>query len=579
SLEWTRVCQKGFISTKFSVLCSEHFLPSDFKINSGRSYRFYLKDSAVPSISTGPTFEEKNPKRNKFEIVETYLELNEELPLDLSTVTKNDLTSPVKNDSLTNVNTIYVLSTPSTKTIIRPLFSPVTNRKRTEPDTPRKIHLARKNKKIKNLEDLLKNLRSKGLLDDQCGSLLSDKFKTQVENQLAVALPKALKYCRTFMKLPNGEPGFFKEVFTILKNLNPDDKHCILWDEKLQKFVGNCDYGNEIDIEGIDNPASEVLVFMLILGCEFGSSYDDIKCWFEHPISKTKIFFILDVCHMLKLARNTLANNLVLESEKGFIRWGHIKQLFNVQKEVVLKLSNKLSMAHIAWFNNKMKVKYAAQTLSSSTADSLQYLQSTHFPNFENFEATIQYCRIIARIFDFLNSKSKFSKGFKSPIFSNNIMKLEEIIVPLIKYLFTLKFKDSLLYTSNKKTFIIGFTIAAKSVLSLSKQFFSQHTNFSYLLTYKFSQDHLELLFGRIRQRFSSNNNPNVFQFKTAIKQILMKNSIKCQSNFNCNTFDDEPIGSLFEYKWSKKKKEIDYDKEVVVDEIDNIALKKVELL
>jgi len=457
------------------------------------------------------------------------------------------------------------------------------------------------------------------------------------------------KSIRNWTSSVDGEPGFFKEVFTALKNLNPDDKHCslmfdamsikkqILWDEKLQKFVGNCDYGNEIDIEGIDTPASEVLVFMLvsingrwklpvgyflqnkitaiaqaeliksalthaydsglnvcsvtcdgaytnfsslkILGCEFGSSYDDIKCWFEHPISKTKVFFIPDACHMLKLARNTLANNFVLESEKGFIRWDHIKQLFNVQKEVVLKLGNKLSMAHIAWFNNKMKVKYAAQTLSSSTADSLQYLQSTHFPNFENVEATIEYCRTIDRIFDFLNSKSKFSKGFKSPIFSNNILKLEEMIVPLIKYLFTLKFKDSLLYTSNKKTFILGFAIAVKSVLSLSKQLFSQHTNFNYILTYKFSQDHLELLFGRIRQRFGSNNNPNVFQFKTAIKQILMKNSIKCQSNFNCNTFDDEPIGSLFEYKWSKKKKEIDYDKEVVIDEIDDIALKKVELL
>lgn len=28
--------------------------------------------------------------------------------------------------------------------------------------------------------------------------------------------------------------------------------------------MGNCDYGNEIDIDGIDTPASEVLVFMLV---------------------------------------------------------------------------------------------------------------------------------------------------------------------------------------------------------------------------------------------------------------------------------------------------------------------------
>jgi len=117
SFEWTRVCRKGFIPTKLSVLCSEHFLPSDFKINSGGNYRLYLKDSAVPSISPGPTFEEKNPKRNKFEIVETHLELNEDLPLNLSTVTKNDLTSQVKNDSPTNFNTISVSSTSSTKTI------------------------------------------------------------------------------------------------------------------------------------------------------------------------------------------------------------------------------------------------------------------------------------------------------------------------------------------------------------------------------------------------------------------------------------------------------------------------------
>jgi len=75
-----------------------------------------------------------------------------------------------------------------------------------------------------------------------------------------------------------------------------------------------------------------------------------------------------------------------------------------------------------------------------------------------------------------------------------------------------------------KKTFIIGFTIAIKSMFSIAETIFSiQYTskNFSYILTYRFSQDHLEILFGQIRQRLGSNNNPNVAQFKTAIKQIL----------------------------------------------------------
>lgn len=104
---------------------------------------------------------------------------------------------------------------------------------------------------------------------------------------------------------------------------------------------------------------------------------------------------------MLKLARNILANNYVLESDTGYIRWDNIRNLFKVQKDLTLKLANKLSMAHVNWHNNKMRVQYAAQTLSSSTADSLDYLKNINFPVFENVEATVEYCRAIDRIFDF----------------------------------------------------------------------------------------------------------------------------------------------------------------------------------
>jgi len=116
----------------------------------------------------------------------------------------------------------------------------------------------------------------------------------------------------------------------------------------------------------------------------------------------------------------------------------------------------------------------------------------------------------------------------------------------LIKYLYTLKFKGSFLYTSAKKTFIIGIAIAVKSMFSITRELFVVSPYFSYVLTYKFSQDHLEILFGRIRQKFGANNPvvPNVTQFKTAMKQILLKNSIKCRTNGNCNSFDDDPVGS-----------------------------------
>lgn len=57
-----------------------------------------------------------------------------------------------------------------------------------------------------------------------------------------------------------------------------------------------------------------------------------------------------------------------------------------------------------------------------------------------------------------------------------------------------------------------------------------------------------------------------------------MKNVIKCRSNHNCNTFDDDPIGSLFDFKWRTKKNNIDYEK-VNLETIDIEALKKLQLL
>lgn len=243
------------------------------------------------------------------------------------------------------------------------------------------------------------------------------------------------------------------------------------------------------------------------------------------------------------------------------MKWAHILYLHSVQNDITFKFSNKISAAHVHWYNNKMKVKYAAQTLSSSTADALEYLNKINVTGFADVEATVEYCRVVDRVFDFLNSKSSFSKGLKSPIFRNNISSLKTIIIPLIKYLYSLKFNNTPLHKSNKKTFIIGFSVAVKSVFSIAETIFSEHyssLNMNYILTYKFSQDHLELFFAQIRQRCGSNNNPNVVQFKTALKQILFKNYIKCKSNGNCNVFDDDISGGIFEFKWYRRQNNID---------------------
>ena len=45
-------------------------------------------------------------------------------------------------------------------------------------------------------------------------------------------------------------------------------------------------------------------------------------------------------------------------------------------------------------------------------------------------------------------------------------------------------------------------------------------------MTYKFSQDHLELWFGAIRMCRGSNNNPTARQFVAAYKRLLLRSSI-----------------------------------------------------
>ena len=55
-----------------------------------------------------------------------------------------------------------------------------------------------------------------------------------------------------------------------------------------------------------------------------------------------------------------------------------------------------------------------------------------------------------------------------------------------------------------------------------------------YFLTYKLSQDHLELFFSKIRSRGGFNNNPSVIQFKAAFRSLILKNCIAPSMNANC---------------------------------------------
>lgn len=64
------------------------------------------------------------------------------------------------------------------------------------------------------------------------------------------------------------------------------------------------------------------------LGCNiFADTCDNIINFFQHPIDKYKVRVILDACHMLKLARNALADYKEFISNEGNIKWQYFINL------------------------------------------------------------------------------------------------------------------------------------------------------------------------------------------------------------------------------------------------------------
>jgi hypothetical protein len=56
-----------------------------------------------------------------------------------------------------------------------------------------------------------------------------------------------------------------------------------------------------------------------------------------------------------------------------------------------------------------------------------------------------------------LNTRSPFGKGFKKPLYQNNVERQKEVILPLIEYLLKLTdVKGIPIYSTPRKTFVIG---------------------------------------------------------------------------------------------------------------------------
>ena len=168
-----------------------------------------------------------------------------------------------------------------------------------------------------------------------------------------------------------------------------------------------------------------------------GANVQDIEefSYFEHRVSKIHIVVIPDACHMLKLTRNTTAKFHLIDKDGKKIEWSYLEKLVEYQEKEKLHPETKIRRRHIQFQKEKMKVKLAAETFSTGTANGLLFMKEYYPKEFGGVESTSRYCQTINDIFDFLNTRRKFGKNkTKDCITKENYKEMEDKVSGYIEY-------------------------------------------------------------------------------------------------------------------------------------------------
>lgn len=241
------------------------------------------------------------------------------------------------------------------------------------------------------------------------------------------------------------------------------------------------------------------------LGTKLQLENGDFKHYFVNPIDSEKINIILDPSHAIKLIRNTIGNIKIIYEGKNEIKWQYFIELVNYSSNNTFGLTHKMTKRHIQYEDRKMHVRTAVQTLSNSTANSMEFLKSKGVVEFSEAAATIKFIKFFDKIWDIFNSqriRSDQSNIFKSALNKNNASAIFEFLNDAKKYILSLKVvnrRTGLLVSiveSDYNTGFRGFILNINSAEAMFKQFVENQHLMDFLATYRLSQDHLEQFFG-----------------------------------------------------------------------------------
>lgn len=239
--------------------------------------------------------------------------------------------------------------------------------------------------------------------------------------------------------------------------------------------------------------------------CKLLGAVLNVNSPFFKPYIRVKsqnIYIFFDVCHMLKLIRNKWSTKEVLYDNSGNeICWEYLVDLVRMNDRG-FALTHKMNQSHIDWSGKKMKVDIAAQTLSESTAASVELLMNKGISEFAGAEFTIKFIRTFNLLLDVFNTKNDQNENpFKKALSRENaaqIFELFESAIPYIKGLKVLNEAGKMIRVCNSQinTGFNGFVINMISLKLLFQEYVEERMLVTMLRTFCFSQDPVEIFFG-----------------------------------------------------------------------------------
>ena len=236
------------------------------------------------------------------------------------------------------------------------------------------------------------------------------------------------------------------------------------------------------------------------------------------------IWFFCDAPHLIKTARNCLANSgagrnsRLMWNDGAFILWNHISKLYYEDVNCGLRLLPGLTNDHINLTSySVMRVGLAAQVLSSTVSSVLQNYGGPEC------QQTAKFCMMMDHFFDCLNVRNTTEHTLKRKEFLKPYSSVEDERFLWLQ-------EDFLGYLANWKSSVenrVGnFDAVAKAKMFVSWQTYEGlqitchalvectkyllNKGVKYILTENFNQDDLENYFGRQRAIGSRRDNPSV---------------------------------------------------------------------